>query len=218
MLWAGVNKGFLPTFRHRPLDILPSLLAAAECLWLLFSIHKTATEYVWRFQPVIFLQIWVSILVNVCPEICNCGLPSHKLFQSAGCQARRLLLSLCLGAHIGCALRGRRDNLPSARKPAWLATAAKRKPSLHVSNNVCFSSPLIKIKIKQFFTASLLKIHTCLLDITSLALLALVTVIRMYPLPLPHPRPLPRELFFVHQMSLLWGPPCLHAYRILRAT
>lgn len=107
------------------------------------------------------------------------------------------------------------DNLLSARKPVWLAAAAKRKHSLHVSNNICFSSPLDKQNGTGFFIknshlpfpiffGSLLiysvSISHCDLDVLDL-------------LPLPHSTNLPGELFFpIHHMQLpLQGPPRLQA-------
>lgn len=101
--WGQVWQTFL-TKLHILSPQYFTLVSSISRVWLLFSVHGTATEYVWRFQPVISLQIWVSILVSVCPEICNCGLPPHKPFQSVGCQAHILLLSFCLGANVGCVL------------------------------------------------------------------------------------------------------------------
>ena len=78
------DKGFLSGPMCCLLHILPYLYVSAVfdyCFQSTEQLQKMSED----FQPVIFLQIWVSILVNVCPEICNCGLPPRKPFQSVGC-------------------------------------------------------------------------------------------------------------------------------------
>lgn len=96
-----------------PLTFLTLLLVPHECF------QPAQRLYCWRFQSVVFLQSCASVWVNVCPEICNYGLPPHKPFQSAGCHPPMLLLSLCLLANVGCALSQMRDNpfLPRPQSP-----------------------------------------------------------------------------------------------------
>lgn len=103
MLWAGEIKAASQVL----CPVFSIFYLSFSCQQCLATVLNPQDSYRMRLKSPasIFLQSWVSLLVNVRPEICNCGLPPCRPFQSTGCQACILLLFLCLGTNIGCAVR-----------------------------------------------------------------------------------------------------------------